>query len=136
MCNICRPQLKIFIICNNMDFWNFESNSKISKILTKMTFFDFFSILYKCLVYGWNSMRPALGTQKYSKIFKIVEISVMVQKFLPYIKSEKRSFFPIFSNFWVGLFWFVGGLGRNFCRNENTLDTFQTYFSPIKKYKL
>ena len=49
------------------------------------------------------------GNTKIFKIFKIVEISVMVQKFLPYIKSEKKSFFrffPIFGLDYFGL-WVV-----------------------------
>ncbi len=44
---------------------------------------------------------------------------------------RKLIFFDFFQ-FWFDLFWFVDGLGRNFSRYENTLDTFQTYFNLIK----
>ena len=59
-----------------------------------------------------------------------------VRNFYHISNMEKKSFFSFFSNFWFGLFWFIIGLGRNFWRYENTLDTSLTYFHFIKKYIL
>ena len=72
-------------------------------------------------------------SRKVCGIFIFAEISVILQKFLPYALYIENSFFSILVNFWFGLFWFVSGLDRNVYMYVNTLHTFRTYFNLITK---
>ncbi len=72
-------------------------------------------------------------SRKVCGIFIFAEISVILQKFLPYALYIENSFFSILVNFWFGLFWFVSGLDRNVYMYVNTIHTFRTYFNLITK---